>query len=249
MLALGAAGAFACVQAHAADLPSLLTPGPSGGVTPFILNTDALSRERAVKCLAAAIYYEAADQPLAGREAVAQVVLNRLRHPAYPKSVCGVVYQGAAQAGCQFTFACDGSLSRPPKPRGWLAAREVAVAALDGFVEPDVGSSTHYHATYVRPAWSRWLTPTSRIGAHQFYRLPGARGEAGALVGAYSGQEPPVALASLAASRVASAETTATAHPPPPAPRAAEFSIWGLGVGVARPERDGSVSVTPVAGS
>src|SRR6202007_1851665 len=82
---------------------------------PFMFSGAAADHDRAVQCLSQAVYYEAAREPLKGQEAVAQVVLNRVRHPAYPKSVCGVVYQGSAKlTGCQFTFTCDGSPRSQP---------------------------------------------------------------------------------------------------------------------------------------
>jgi spore germination cell wall hydrolase CwlJ-like protein len=144
----------------------------------------------ALTCLTQAVYYEAAHEPMTGRRAVAQVVLNRMRHPAYPKSVCGVVYQGSErQTGCQFSFTCDGSLLRTPGAAAWREAQEVARAALAGYVEPSVGTATHYHADYVLPKWAFNLAKVEQIGAHIFYRFPGGWGSAKAFTGAYSGAE------------------------------------------------------------
>ena len=144
----------------------------------------------ALKCLTQAVYYEAAYEPLAGRRAVAQVVLNRMRHPAYPKSVCGVVYQGWERStGCQFSFTCDGSLLRRPSAAAWKVAEDVASAALSGHVAAEVGSATHYHADYVLPKWAFNLAKIQQIGAHIFYRFPGSWGRAGAFTGGYSGVE------------------------------------------------------------
>ncbi len=157
---------------------------------PFVLKSDADDSARAVTCLAQAVYYESAREPELGQEAVAQVVLNRLRHPAYPKSVCGVVYQGAANhTGCQFTFTCDGSLDRPPEPSLWARAQAVARQALGGFVVKDVGSATHYHAVYVAPYWAPTLVKLKQIGAHIFYRWTGPWGEPAAFTGRYAGGE------------------------------------------------------------
>ncbi len=122
-------------------------------------------------CLTSAIYYEARGEPYEGQAAVAAVVLNRMAHPAYPKSVCDVVLQGAERAtGCQFTFTCDGSLKHPPDTAGWDAARTVAAAALAQGT-PRTTDSTHYHTTAVSPAWASRLTPTQQIGRHAFYRM------------------------------------------------------------------------------
>src|SRR5690606_22275670 len=120
---------------------------------------------------------EAGNEPAEGQKAVAQVVLNRVRHPSYPNSVCGVVYQGHERAtGCQFTFTCDGSRARRPGMAGWERAQRVARAALQGEVYARVGLSTHYHADYVAPYWSDSLLKNAAIGAHIFYRLPGLAG-------------------------------------------------------------------------
>ncbi len=130
----------------------------------------------ALTCLTQAIYYEAANEPLTGKRGVAQVVLNRLRHPAYPSTVCGVVYEGWDRPVCQFSFVCDGSLQRAPMALQWRQSREVAEAALAGFVERSVGSATHYHADYVLPRWAYTLGKVTQIGRHIFYRFPGSGG-------------------------------------------------------------------------
>lgn len=138
-------------------------------------------QERELGCMVQAIVYEAGLEPLEGRQAVAQVILNRVRSSVYPKTVCGVVYQGSnRRTGCQFTFTCDGSLSRKIPDRITLAARAVAEDALQGRLPDRVGAATHYHASYVSPYWAPSLTRIGRIGAHIFYaagklsRAPGA---------------------------------------------------------------------------
>ena len=143
----------------------------------------------AEECLAQAVYYESAGQSLEGQRAVAQVVLNRMRHPAYPKSVCGVVYQGSERrTGCQFTFTCDGSLARRPSRGGWDLADRVARQALSGTVEPSVGTATHYHADFVVPYWASSLQKLVTIGNHIFYRYPGFWGSRRAFNGTYAGE-------------------------------------------------------------
>lgn len=159
---------------------------------PFIMETtDWESYSRALDCLTAAVHYEAANEPAVGQAAVAQVVLNRVRHPAYPSTVCGVVFQGSErETGCQFTFTCDGSLARPPRPEAWARARAVASAALNGLVIPNVGMATHYHADYVAPIWATNLVKLGQIGVHIFYRWTGAWGLPGAFNVAHPGTEP-----------------------------------------------------------
>lgn len=128
---------------------------------------------RAIDCMTAAIAYEAGYEPLAGREAVAQVILNRLREPRFPKTVCGVVFEGSQRrTGCQFTFTCDGSLMRRLRSEVLEAARATAVSVLAGAVPDHVRGATHYHANYVNPYWAATGQMTAQIGAHLFYRMP-----------------------------------------------------------------------------
>jgi spore germination cell wall hydrolase CwlJ-like protein len=168
---------------------------PIQAAAPFHAPTGGTAYERALTCLTQAVYYEAGYEPVEGRRAVAQVILNRMRHPAFPKSVCGVVYQHNATPICQFTFVCDGSLNRRATGRGWAEAREVAKAALAGHVEASVGKATHYHANYVAPRWAPMLTKIHKVGAHIFYRWPGSWGLSGAFTGRYIGEpSDPLAL-------------------------------------------------------
>jgi hypothetical protein len=191
-------------QADVAEAVNRLRPFaglPIRPMRPFVLQADADDRARALRCMTQAIYYEAAREPVRGQEAVAQVVLNRLRHPAYPKSICGVVYQGSARpTGCQFTFTCDGALRWAPQAALWRQAQDVARRALAGFVDKDVGSATHYHAAYVVPYWAPTLVKMTQVGQHIFYRWTGPWGEPPAFTGHYAGREAelsPALLASL----------------------------------------------------
>jgi spore germination cell wall hydrolase CwlJ-like protein len=147
---------------------------------------------RSLQCLAEAVYYEARSESEDGQRAVAQVVLNRVRHPAFPGSVCGVVYQGPLRAGggCQFTFTCDGSLVRLPFGEDWARARRVAAEALAGYVYAPAGLATNYHTHQVLPDWAFRLAKTNVIGNHIFYRMPGAWGGAAAFSQRYRGFEP-----------------------------------------------------------
>lgn len=165
---------------------------------PFILKASDEDRARAEECLTQAIYYEAAVEPVEGMQAVAQTVLNRLRHPGYPKSICGVVYQGSQRStGCQFSFTCDGALARVPHPVLWERARSVALRSLNGFVLTTVGTATHYHADYVAPYWAPTLYKISQIGRHIFYRWTGPSGLPRAFSGKYAGGETNLSLAIL----------------------------------------------------
>lgn len=171
--------------------PTMLVPGPAAA--PYVFRgRNAQDVLRASLCLTAAIYYEAGNEPEEGQHAVAQVVLNRVRHPAYPNTVCGVVYQGTERNDtlCQFTFGCDGSMARIPVASLWARARRVAQAALAGSVYAPVGLSTNYHTLAVNPVWNRSLTPTAIVGAHIFFRWPGGAGSPQAFHASYRGNEP-----------------------------------------------------------
>jgi spore germination cell wall hydrolase CwlJ-like protein len=169
-----------------ASLP--FTAAPLQAARAFSVADSSSDHRRALLCLTQAVYYEAGYEPIEGRRAVAQVVLNRMRHPAFPKSVCGVVYQGSTGAVCQFSFVCDGALYRRPSQSAWNEAEAVAEAALDGYVEKSVGEATHYHADYVAPRWAPMLAKVAKLGAHIFYRWPGAWGTPAAFTGRYVGE-------------------------------------------------------------
>ncbi len=151
----------------------------------------ATDTTRAHYCLTAAIYYEAASETADGMRGVAQVVLNRARHPSFPGSVCGVVFQGSQRAiVCQFTFACDGAMARAPSRSNWSRASRVASEALGGRVFTPVGLATFYHTQAIWPSWGRSLAMTNVVGAHIFHRFRGRYGTPVAFSRPYSGVEP-----------------------------------------------------------
>lgn len=157
---------------------------------PFRFSGGDLDRKRAIDCLASAGYYEAGAD-LEGQRAVAQVVLNRVRHPAFPSTVCGVVYQGSERrTGCQFTFTCDGAISRAPMPWLWAKSQAIAAEAIAGQVYPKVGLSTHYHTDWVVPAWSSSLEKVANVHTHLFFRWTGGWGRPGAFKRRPSEVEP-----------------------------------------------------------
>ncbi|MHA6333234.1 cell wall hydrolase [Qipengyuania sp. CAU 1752] len=179
---------------------------------------SGLDMARALQCLASAVYYEAASESIGGQKAVAQVVLNRVAHPTYPRSVCGVVYQGSERStGCQFSFTCDGSLARKPSTTAWARAMRVAREALAGDVYAPVGFATHYHTTWVSPYWAPSLDFIGTIGAHRFYRWRGAAGKPSAFSTTYIGGEP------LPRPRARTAETESAGDALDPAALARSF--------------------------
>ena len=164
----------------AEPLPSDLTksvmiamPLPKPPLTPAQrLELQGKDYDKAEKCLAQAVYFEARNEPARGQQAVAQVVLNRVFSPYYPKDVCSVVYQNANHyLGCQFTFACDGKPESVNERGPWARASRIAKLALDAKIWlPDVSKATHYHAAYVHPSWIRDMKVLARYGLHTFYR-------------------------------------------------------------------------------
>jgi len=179
-----------------AAIPMFSGPNPAASASVF-RGLSATDRHRALQCLAEAVFYEARSESEEGQRAVAQVVLNRVRSPAYPASVCGVVYQGPMRAGggCQFTFTCDGSLALAPFGASWLRAQRIAAAALAGEVFAPAGLATHYHTQQVLPTWAYKLAKSTVIGSHSFYRMQGGWGSPRGFGRAYSGHEPsPVSI-------------------------------------------------------
>jgi spore germination cell wall hydrolase CwlJ-like protein len=160
-------------RVYNAQIPFAITRRQAAA--PFHFRGTPAAREQATHCLATAALYEAGSDEVDQR-AVIQVVLNRVRLPQYPHTVCGVVYQGAAlTTGCQFSFTCDNSLTRRPEHLGWGEARTAAKRALGGYVFRPVGRATHYHADWMVPYWIGSLDKIAQIRTHIFYR-PKARG-------------------------------------------------------------------------
>lgn len=178
------------IHSDAGAAPSL-DGGPAPVARSLRIDNSGVDRTRAEQCMTAAIYYEAASEPDAGQRAVAQVVLNRVAHPAYPKTVCGVVFQGSERStGCQFSFACDGAMARRPNRLFWERAAMVARQALAGYVYAPAGLATHYHTVAVHPYWAPSLHYMLTIGAHRFYSFNGPAGQPATFHYAYLGGEP-----------------------------------------------------------
>jgi len=184
-------------KAFNASVPFSTLPNPAA--RPFRFSGGSEDRARATDCLAAGVLYEAGDDAQ-GERAVAQVVLNRLRHPAFPKTVCGVIFEGQERStGCQFSFACDHALTRwTPTADAWRRAREVAAAALSGSVYKPVGYATHYHTDWVVPYWQASLDKVVAVHSHLFFRWTGWWGTPPAFNRQVGGEEPVIAqLAAL----------------------------------------------------
>ena len=153
--------------------PEELAVDPHAWVnTPLPASVVTNSEQR---CLAEAVYFEARSESQEGQAAVAQVVLNRVRNPAYPNSICGVVYQNKQWRNrCQFSFACDLVPDRVVDGAAWRQAQLIARETVAGKLKiPEVEAATHYHATYVRPRWAKTMQKQKQIGLHVFYKTYG----------------------------------------------------------------------------
>lgn len=124
-------------------------------------------------CLATAVYFEARGEAYRGQVAVAQVVMNRVKDHRYPDTICGVVFQNQHRRNaCQFSFACDGIPETVTERRPWEQAEDIATKVASGELYlTEVGDATHYHATYVRPAWAPRMNKVTQIGLHVFYKF------------------------------------------------------------------------------
>ena len=178
-LAAASHGALGAASQHPAGQGAASPPPPGlfhrtafEASAPFQF-ADIAASAHDLDCLTAAVYYEARGETAAGQAAVAQVVLNRVRHPAFPKTVCGVVYQGAGSGACQFSFACDGAADRRREPEAWARARAIAQHALDGYVMTGVGHATHFHLASLGVAWSGQMIRIAQVGQHVFYAFGG----------------------------------------------------------------------------
>jgi hypothetical protein len=188
--------------------------GPIASARAFRFTGTTGDRLEATECLALTAMAEAGGSD-PGQRAVIQVVLNRARHPAFPKTICGVVFQGSERTtGCQFSYTCDGSLARRYSDAAWQAARKRARDALDGFVFRPVGLATHYHTNWVYPYWSSSLDKVAQVETHLFFRWRGYWGTPAAAQALYRGGEPSFAGLVLR-DNVATPITAASAEPEP----------------------------------
>lgn len=202
----------------------------------------AKARKRAeLECMTEAVYYEARSEDVRGQAAVAQVVLNRVKHPAFPKTVCGVVFQGSNHRGCQFSFTCDGSMRGRREGAAWDRARGIAKRAMAGQISGYVGSATHYHTTAVSPFWAPQMLRVAQVGVHVFYKFSPYRtralptGSAPVMEQAVLTSAPTARAAELRVSgtmekavEASLAPVTPEAAKPQPAPKPAEAAMLTL---------------------
>ena len=135
-----------------------------------------------LECMALNIYFESAVEPLAGKLAVSQVVLNRVKERNWPSTICEVIKEGPTYKNwkgnvypvkdrCQFSWWCDGKVDVPHPGRVWENSKKVAKLVMTNNRMVDITEgSTHYHAEYVNPRWASRMNRVGRIGAHYFYK-------------------------------------------------------------------------------
>ncbi|MET3926403.1 cell wall hydrolase [Devosia sp. 2618] len=176
----------AALDAIAGIAPSMQTPLPAlaseqlayaranAPISDGYVTGNAMSvSDKELWCLATAIYFEARGESYRGQVAVAQVVLNRVKDHRYPNTICGVVYQNQHRRNaCQFSFACDGIPDTINDRASWAQAEDISKKFTNGELYlTEVGDATHYHATYVRPAWAPRMNRVTQIGLHVFYKF------------------------------------------------------------------------------
>ncbi|MBS0362514.1 MAG: cell wall hydrolase [Proteobacteria bacterium] len=210
----------------------------------------ALDGARDLDCLTEAVYFEARGEAPRGQAAVAQVVMNRLANPNFPKTVCGVVFQGAATHGCQFSFACDGSMRHGLEADAWDKARKVAERALSGVaLAAGIGNATHFHALGVQPLWGAQMLRVAQVGLHVFYRVnphaPVARPEAAGVMTAALPMSPAANLRLAGAVLEKTAEVTTASGGPLTAPLAVQAAESKTAEAKAAPH----LNVPPAAAS
>ena len=121
-------------------------------------------------CLVQAVYFEAGQEIPEGQRAVANVILNRVNDPHFPKTVCDVIHDSNAN-GCQFSWWCDGKSDATPDADRWATSKQAVIDVLDGDYADATKGALFFHARFVRPLWSRKLEKTAMIGGHIFYRF------------------------------------------------------------------------------
>lgn len=212
---------------------------PNPAARAFASKWATEDRDRAITCLATAALYEAGSQA-DDQYPVMQVILNRVRHPAFPASVCGVVFQGAERStGCQFSFTCDGSLGRwRPSDAAMRDARVRAGAMLGGHVDRRVGLATHYHTDWVVPYWSTSLDKITAVKTHLFFRWTGFWGTRAAFRRDVGTTEPRIALlGGFSSAHLAAGEVAADAPALPEGPQIAAESLAAIEAVAPAPAR------------
>jgi Cell Wall Hydrolase len=215
-------------------------PTRPGERAPVGHRVTPLDSARELDCLTQAVYFEARGETPRGQAAVAQVVLNRVANPSFPKTVCGVVFQGAATHGCQFSFACDGSMGRGRELDAWDRARQVAERALSGVSVAGIGSATHFHTVDCSPDWGPQMLRVAQVGLHVFYRFnphaPLNRPEDPRFVSLPASPGASLRLATAVLEKASDVTAAASGLAPAPAPEPKAAAVKGVDAAAKAPE-------------
>jgi spore germination cell wall hydrolase CwlJ-like protein len=124
--------------------------------------------ESELKCLTQTIYFEARGESYEGGVAVGNVMINRVKSPKFPKTICGVMRQKTGRM-CQFSFMCNGQINHPVQAAQWTRSKKIALDILNGTAPKLSNGALFFHAKYakLRMASSRY---TAKIGQHYFYK-------------------------------------------------------------------------------
>jgi spore germination cell wall hydrolase CwlJ-like protein len=170
--AIGSAMTYRPVTTVAHSIAAL-KPAPvqviAASTGPDSISADLLAEHR---CLAEVLYYEARGEGRQGQQAIAEVVFHRMNTGNYGHSICAVVYEGAGHPGCQFTFTCNGDLTRSKEEAAWRESEALAAEILTGEapLKNATAGATNFHAVTVTPEWADTMKQTTQIGNHIFYR-------------------------------------------------------------------------------
>jgi spore germination cell wall hydrolase CwlJ-like protein len=144
-------------------------------VVSFILISSVKADD--FNCLVEALYHEARSEDIVPMLAVANVILNRVKHKKFPNTICEVVHQGKYWKGnpvrdkCHFSYWCDGRPEKFTDMTGLIKSINVAEMSLKGIQVRQTSQATHYHAYYVTPKWASnsAFKLLGQIGTHIFY--------------------------------------------------------------------------------
>ncbi|MCZ4352144.1 cell wall hydrolase [Roseovarius aestuarii] len=144
-----------------------------------VYSREWIDAQKAVKggpewrCLAEALYFEARGESVKGQFAVAEVIMNRVKHAQFPDTVCGVINQGTGRKfACQFTYTCDGRAEVIAEPRAFARVGKIAKIVIKEGNRGLTKGATHYHTRAVNPRWARVYPRVATIGFHHFYKRP-----------------------------------------------------------------------------
>ena len=149
------------------SVSEIITTSETQAVDP--VGTEPL--DDAITCLSRTIYWETRGEEAASMEAVANVVMNRLEKPGFPKSICAVVREGREQGACQFSWWCDGRTDDAEHEKSYAIAKEIARKALNMQLTDRTGGALYFHHGVATTSWSAEYIKTIEVGKFSFYRL------------------------------------------------------------------------------